>query len=79
MKNLRFIIFLASISLLVIVSFGVELHYMRLQAVPFLTRIILLLLLNLTIIALLVLMFFVGKSMVKLYFERRNRVLGYKF
>lgn len=79
MKNLRFITFLASIFLLVIVSFGVELHYMRLQAVPFLTRIILLLLLNLTIIALLVLMFFVGKSMVKLYFERRNRVLGYKF
>ena len=60
-------------------SFGVELHYMRLKDVPFLTKLILLLLLNLTIIALLILMFFVGKSLVKLYFERRYKVLGYKF
>lgn len=79
MKNLRFSIFLVIVSLLVIVSFGVELHYMRLKDVPFLTKLILLLLLNLTIIALLILMFFVGKSLVKLYFERRYKVLGYKF
>jgi len=78
-KNLRFSIFLIIVSLLVIVSFGVELHYMRLKDVPFLTKLILLLLLNLTIIALLILMFFVGKSLVKLYFERRYKVLGYKF
>jgi two-component system nitrogen regulation sensor histidine kinase NtrY len=79
MKNLRFSIFLVIVSLIVIVSFGVELHYMRLKDVPFLTKLILLLLLNLTIIALLILMFFVGKSLVKLYFERRYKVLGYKF
>ncbi len=79
MKNLRFSIFLVIVSLLAIVSFGVELHYMRLKAVPFLTKLILLSLLNLTIIALLILMFFVGKSLVKLYFERRYKVLGYKF
>jgi two-component system nitrogen regulation sensor histidine kinase NtrY len=78
-KNLRFSIFLVIVSLLAIVSFGVELHYMRLKAVPFLTKLILLSLLNLTIIALLILMFFVGKSLVKLYFERRYKVLGYKF
>lgn len=79
MKNLRFSIFFVIVSLLVIVSFGVELHYMRLKDVPFLTKLILLLLLNLTIIALLILMFFVGKSLVKLYFERRYKILGYKF
>lgn len=79
MKNLRFSIFLVIVSLIVIVSFGVELHYMRHKDVPFLTKLILLLLLNLTIIALLILMFFVGKSLVKLYFERRYKVLGYKF
>lgn len=79
-KNLRFNIFLVITALLVITSFfGVELHYMRLEATPLLTRLILLLLLNLTIIALLVLMFFVAKSLVKLYIERKNRVLGYKF
>lgn len=79
MRNLRFGISLVTVFLLVIISFGVELHYMRLKAVPFLTKLILLSLLNLTIIALLVLMFFVAKSLVKLYFERRNKVLGYKF
>jgi len=79
MKNLRFSIFLGIISLLVIVSFGIELHYMRLKDIPFLTRLILLLLLNLTVIAVFTLMFFVIKSLVRLYFERRNRVLGYKF
>jgi two-component system nitrogen regulation sensor histidine kinase NtrY len=79
MKNLRFGISLVAVFLLVIVSFGVELHYMKLKAVPFLTKLILLLLLNLTIIALLVLMFFVGKILVKLYFERKYKVLGYKF
>jgi two-component system nitrogen regulation sensor histidine kinase NtrY len=79
MRNLRFGISLVTVFLIVIISFGVELHYMRLKAVPFLTKLILLSLLNLTIIALLVLMFFVAKSLVKLYFERRNKVLGYKF
>src|SRR4030043_1727477 len=79
MKNLRFSIFLGIISLLVIVSFGIELHYMRLKDIPVLTRLILLLLLNFTVIALFTLMFFVVKSLVRLYFERRNKVLGYKF
>jgi two-component system nitrogen regulation sensor histidine kinase NtrY len=79
MKNLRFVISMVAVFLFVLVSFGTELHYMKLKAVPFLTKFVLLLLLNLTIIALLVLMFFVGKSLVKLYFERRNKVLGYKF
>jgi two-component system nitrogen regulation sensor histidine kinase NtrY len=79
MRNLRFGISLVTVFLLVIISFGVELYYMRLKAAPFLTKLILLSLLNLSIIALLVLMFFVAKSLIKLYFERRNKVLGYKF
>ncbi|OGW37995.1 MAG: hypothetical protein A2Y97_10095 [Nitrospirae bacterium RBG_13_39_12] len=79
MKNLRFSIFLATISLFVIFSFMIELHYMRLKSVPFLTKLIIISMLNLTIIALLVLMFFVGKTLVKLYFERRYKILGYKF
>ncbi len=62
-----------------VVSFVVELHYTKHGAVPLLTRLILLLLLNLTIMALFVLMFFVAKSLVKLYFERKHKVLGYKF
>jgi two-component system nitrogen regulation sensor histidine kinase NtrY len=79
MKNIRFGIFLVITLLLGILSFGVELHYIRLKSVPFLTKLVLLLLLNLTIIALITLMFFVSKSLVRLYIDRRNKVLGYKF
>jgi len=79
MKTPRFNIILIIVSLLVIVSFGIEFHYLKVKTVPFIARLLLLLLLNLTIIASLVLMFFVAKSLVRLYFERRNKILGYKF
>ncbi len=42
-------------------------------------KILILLVFNLTIIALLVLVFYVTKSLVKLYLEKRHRVLGYRF
>ncbi len=79
MKNLRFHIIVGLLFLLIVVAFGVELYYMRLESVPFLLKLPVLILLNLTIIALLTLMFFVGKSLAGLYLERRNRILGYKF
>jgi two-component system nitrogen regulation sensor histidine kinase NtrY len=63
----------------VIVSFGIELHYMKHKAAPFSTRLLLLLILNLTIISLLTLMFFVVKSLAKLYLERRHKIIGYRF
>jgi two-component system nitrogen regulation sensor histidine kinase NtrY len=79
MKNLRFNIIIASILILTIVAFGIELYYMRLGNVSFFTKLTILILLNLTVIALLTLMFFVAKSLMRLYLERRNRILGYKF
>ncbi|MEW6585964.1 MAG: ATP-binding protein [Nitrospirota bacterium] len=79
MKASRFRFVLATLFFLIIAAFGIELHYMGRGSVPFATKLVLLLLLNLTLIALLILMFFVGKSMVKLYFERKHRVLGYRF
>lgn len=79
MKVSRFNTFLITSFFLIIAFFGVELHYMRLESLAFPIRLALLLLLNLTIIALLVLMFFVVKSIVKLYFERKYKILGYKF
>jgi two-component system nitrogen regulation sensor histidine kinase NtrY len=78
-KNLRFNIFLITVSVVIIAAFGVEFHYTKGGAVPFSTRLLLLLLLNLTIIALLTLMFFVAKSLLRLFIERRNKVPGYKF
>ena len=79
MKNLRFTLFIVSMVLFVVFVFGIELHYMRLGNVPFLTKVLLLVLLNLNIIALLTLMFFVSKSLLRIYLERKHRVLGYKF
>lgn len=42
-------------------------------------KLLTLLVFNLTFIALLTLIFFVSKSLIKLYLEKRHRVLGYKF
>ena len=79
MKTFQFNIIMASVLILTIIAFGVELHYMKLGSVSFFTKLTILILLNITIIALFTLIFFVGKSLTKLYLERRNRVLGYKF
>ncbi len=79
MKKLHPIILFLFIFLFVIGSFALELHFLRLESVPFLTKLFLLLPINLTIIALFTLMFFVGKTLIKLYFERKHKILGYKF
>ncbi len=79
MRNVRLTLLIAAAALLILSVFGIELHYMKLEKVPFLTKVVLFILLNLSLIALLVLMFFVGKSLLNIYFERKNRVLGYKF
>ena len=68
-----------SIFILIIAAFIIELHYIRLETVSILTRVLLLVLLNLNIIALLTLMFFVGKNFFNLYLERKQKILGYKF
>jgi two-component system nitrogen regulation sensor histidine kinase NtrY len=79
MKHLRFHAIIALLLIIIIGAFWVELYYMKLESVSFLTKLTILILLNLTIIALLVLMFFVAKSLVRLYLERRNKILGYRF
>lgn len=79
MKNLRFTLVMTVIGLLVIAVFGIEIHFMGLKNLSFYTKMLLLVLLNLNIVALLTLMFFVGKGIVKVYLERKHRVLGYKF
>ncbi|MEW6571291.1 MAG: ATP-binding protein [Nitrospirota bacterium] len=79
MKKLGTGIFFVALFIFLSVSFFAELHFLRLESVPFFTKFILLLPLNLTILALFILIFFVGKSLAKIYLERKHRVLGYKF
>ncbi len=65
--------------LLIMLVSAVELHFIRLQTLSMTTKAILLILLNVNIIALLTLMFFVAKALAKLYLERKQKVLGSKF
>lgn len=79
MRNLKNGLISLSIFILILAAFIIELHYIRLETVSILTRVLLLVLLNLNIIALLTLMFFVGKNFFNLYLERKQKILGYKF
>lgn len=79
MRRLRFIIISLIAVVLIASAFAVEVHYMRLENVSFFTKLIIFILLNLNLVALLTLIFFVSKSLLKVYFERKNKVLGYKF
>lgn len=79
MKNLRNGLLFLGFFIFIIAASAVELHYIRLETVSVLTIVILLVLLNLNIIALLTLIFFVGKNLIKLYIERKQKILGYKF
>ncbi len=58
---------------------GLELHFIRLKDLSITTKVLLLVVLNLNIIALLTLIFFVVKSLLKLYLERRQKILGSRF
>ena len=79
MKNLRNGLLFLGFFIFIIAASAVELHYIRLETVSVLTIVILLVLLNLNIIALLTLIFFVSKNLIKLYIERKQKILGYKF
>ncbi|HYA26750.1 MAG TPA: ATP-binding protein [Thermodesulfovibrionales bacterium] len=63
----------------IITALTVELHFIRLDTLSMTTKVILLILLNVNIIALLTLMFFVAKALTRLYLERKQKLLGSRF
>ena len=79
MKNFKFTFLVASLAVFVIFVFAAEVHYLGREEVPFSTKLLLFVLLNLTLVALFTLIFFVGKSLFKIYLERKAKVAGYKF
>lgn len=79
MINMRHGILALCFFILIIIAFAIEIHYLRLESLSILTRVLLLVILNLNIIALIVLMFFVSKNLIRLYIERKQKILGYKF
>ncbi len=79
MRMVRHLITIFGLILLVALITVVEIHFIKLPSVDITTRILLISLLTFNVVALLTLMFFVGKNVFKLYMERRNKVLGHKF
>jgi two-component system nitrogen regulation sensor histidine kinase NtrY len=79
MKILRHLITVSGLVLLVAAITVVEFYYIKMPSVEISTRFVLISLLTINVIALLTLIFFVGKNIFKLYLERRYKVLGHKF
>jgi two-component system nitrogen regulation sensor histidine kinase NtrY len=75
----RFGVLLSGLLLFVVLLSTVELHLLRLSSLSIITRVILLVLFNVNVIALVTLMFFVAKALTRLYLERKQRVLGSRF
>ena len=79
MKKFKFPFLIAATAVLIIFIFGIELHYMGHKDVPFSTKLLLFILLNLNLVALFTLVFFVGKSLFRIHLERKEKIAGYKF
>lgn len=79
MRKIRRGIVALAVFVVIIIAFAIEIHYIRLESLSILTRVLLLVILNLNIIALIVLIFFVSKNLIRLYIERKQKILGYKF
>ena len=79
MRLMKYFLTVSGLLLLIAAITTVELHFIKLSSVDITTRFILISLLTFNVVALLTLMFFVGKNIFKLYMEKRNKVLGYKF
>jgi two-component system nitrogen regulation sensor histidine kinase NtrY len=60
------------------VGIFLEISLFRLKAAPA-VKIVIIILFNITLLALLTLAFFVGKSLIKLYFEHKRRIAGHIF
>lgn len=79
MRIFKPLIIVSGLILFVAVITAIELYFIKLPSMDITTRILLLGLLTINILALLTLMFFVGKNLFRLYIERQNKILGYKF
>lgn len=79
MRLIKYLTTALGLLLLIAAITAVELHFIKLPSVNIITRFLVISLLTFNVIALLTLMFFVGKNIFKLHMERRYKVLGYKF
>ncbi len=79
MRHLRATLIIFAAFLLSIIGTALELKYLGLKSSPFFSKVAVFVFINLNIIALLTLIFFVSRSLIKLYLERKRRLLGSRF
>lgn len=79
MRIIKPFLIIAGIVALFAILTAIELHYIKMPTLDITTRILLAGLLSINILALLTLMFFVGKNLFRLYTERKHKILGYRF
>ncbi len=78
MKRIGFVSFILSLVLLIIAGFIIESSFVAAKTSTT-TKIVILIFFNFTLLALFTLAFFVGRNLMRLYFEKRNRITGYRF
>ncbi len=79
MKIFKTLITAISILIIFLILSAIFLYFVKMPALDITTRLLFTGLSTINIIALLTLIFFVAKNLFKLYMERKQRVLGYKF
>ncbi|MBF0328115.1 MAG: HAMP domain-containing protein [Nitrospirae bacterium] len=79
MKVLKPIAIIAVLLLFAATLIGLEFHFIKMPNVDITTKLLLIFLMTVNLIAFFTLTFFVCKSLFLLYMERRHKVLGYKF
>jgi two-component system nitrogen regulation sensor histidine kinase NtrY len=79
MKVFKTLIIIFFILLAVIILSAIELYFIKLPSSDITTKLLFIGFLTVNIIALLTLIFFVARHLFKLYMERQQKILGYKF
>jgi two-component system nitrogen regulation sensor histidine kinase NtrY len=78
-REFRTVIVVGALLIAVLLITALQVYYIKLPSVTMAMRFLLISALTINIVALLTVMFFVGKNLFKLFMERRHRILGYRF
>jgi two-component system nitrogen regulation sensor histidine kinase NtrY len=78
MKRKKIFIILAVLFVFILVALDIEYYYLQIET-DVTTKFLIIFLFNLSIISLLTLIFFVSKNLFKMWMEKRQKVIGYKF
>ncbi|MBI5025948.1 MAG: HAMP domain-containing protein [Nitrospirae bacterium] len=79
MKNIKGILIVFAIFVITFIVTILQLKYLGIKEGPLFSKVALLIFININILSLLLLIFFVTRGLSKLYFERKQKVIGSRF